>query len=372
MTIQEGYGTFENWMSRLSASTQIAQGSYFQIFMRWVKQKGGKFSEYTPDQLIEYQKQTSNGSQYDILDVLAQPYVRQAEGTFNTKRVRYSNIRSFFAHNRAELPKDPNFKIRPDRQPIYGELLPDEIKKNILASNKAYQAAFMVMFQSAMDQEMFSYWNMNGYDNLMAQLNSHELIIKIELPGRKANKNIKPFYTFFGKDGIDAVRNWLKDRPEDAKAIITDQFGGPIQKASLQHYWLRHLRVLGLAPPITKTKRNRTGKSLHEMRDTFRTLWSKSPADHKVGEYCMGHSIDPLNYDKSFRDVEYYKDEYMKAVPYLNLLSSGAAFGRVEKGEVDKLRVEVQRLEIEKNNDLADMKVQLARLAKLVEEKASK
>ncbi len=86
----------------------------------------------------------------------------------------------------------------------------------------------------------------------------------------------------------------------------------------------------------------------------------------------MGHSIDPLNYDKSFRDVEYYKDEYMKAVPYLNLLSSGAAFGRVEKGEVDKLRVEVQRLEIEKNNDLADMKVQLARLAKLVEEKASK
>jgi len=182
-----------------SASTQIAQGSYFQIFMRWVKQNGGKFSEYTPDQLIEYQKQTSNGSQYDILDVLAQPYVRQAEGTFNTKRVRYSNIRSFFAHNRAELPKDPNFKIRPDRQPIYGELLPDEIKKNILASNKAYQAAFMVMFQSAMDQEMFSYWNMNGYDNLMAQLNSHDLIIKIELPGRKANKNIKPFYSFLEK-----------------------------------------------------------------------------------------------------------------------------------------------------------------------------
>ena len=86
----------------------------------------------------------------------------------------------------------------------------------------------------------------------------------------------------------------------------------------------------------------------------------------------MGHSIDPLNYDKSFRDVEYYKDEYMKAVPYLNLLSSGAAFGRVEKGEVDKLRAEVKQLESEKENRIKTLESRLDHVLRLVEEKDKK
>ena len=142
----------ENWLSRLSPSTQIAQESFMNILLRWARLNGGKFAEFTPDELVEYQKQADNGIRYEILDTVVQPYIRDAKGTFNTKRVRYSNIRSFFTHNRAELPKDPNFKLRPDRQPIRGILTPDEIRRTILASNKAYQAAFLVMFQSAMDQ----------------------------------------------------------------------------------------------------------------------------------------------------------------------------------------------------------------------------
>jgi hypothetical protein len=104
------------------------------------------------------------------------------------------------------------------------------------------------------------------------------------------------------------------------------------------------------------------------MRDVFRSLWSKSPASHIVGEYCMGHKIDALGYDKSYRDVDYYKDEYLKAVPYLNILSSGEAFGLVDTSEIERQKARIEELE----KQLAEAKIgqngKIANLESMIEE----
>ncbi len=363
----------ENWLSNLGTSTRKSQIAYFRQFMSWIKQNGREYAKDSPLDLVEKQKENKD---YQILDDLVKPYVRSKPGTYNTKKTRYSNIRSFFLHNRSELPKDPTFNLHPEREPVRGTLKADEIKQMVLSSKPRFAAMFMCMFQSAMDQEMFTYWNTHGWDNLHRQLRENPEVIKIQLPGRKKMKNVSPFYTFIGRDAIDKLKNWLKVRrekvrqgkiSENCKVIFCNMYGKPVTKRSLPEYWLRHLRQLGLAEPSKPGNRQyRTGKGLHEMRDVFRSLWSKSPASHVVGEYCMGHTIDKLEYDKSFRDEAFYREEYLKASGHLNLFSSYEPFGLVEGGEVRKLQRKVQQLEAEKDNNLADLENTVEELKKML------
>jgi hypothetical protein len=229
------------------------------------------------------------------------------------------------------------------------------------------------MFQGALDQAMFEYWNLNGLEKLVKQLKEDSDIIRIELPGRKGARNIRGYYTFFTKDAIEYLKNWLKIRKEEGYGhndpIFVSQYGTPLSKQALRHYWIDHLRKLGIVDPVKpRQRRHKTGKGLHEMRDVWRSLWSKSPASHVVGEYLMGHQIDDLGYDKSYRDVEYYREEYLKAAPYLNIISRGEAFGKVDKAEVDKLRKELQESKSNSSDKVKELEYELEQVKKQNEE----
>jgi len=342
------------WLNRLGEATQPVQWGFFKAFLEWKNEHGGQFRDYTPDQLVEYQKEAKD---YTLLDQLIQPYIKAKAGRFNTKKSRYSNIKSFFKHNRAALPDDPTFTIKPELAPVQGTLTALEIKNVILSCDPMHQAVYMCMFQGALDQEMITHWSRHGLQDLEKQLAQAPRVIKIELPGRKSNRNIKPYYTFVGGDSIKFLKTWLIHR---AKHIETGKIGpntpnifysikgNQLKKRALREYWLEHLRVLGIVPPFAFSSiTSRSGKGLHEMRDVFRSHWSLSPAKHLMGEYFMGHSIDALEYDKSFRNVTAYQAEYFKAMPYLELITKGEPFGQVPTGEVEKLRQDLHEIKTE-------------------------
>jgi len=316
-------------------------------------ENGGEFSEHSPDDLVRFQQNALNSEQFKILDLL-QDYVSQLEGRIGYKQKVKTTLRSFFLHNRAELPRDPSFIVRSEKQRVIGNLTIEEVRDMVLSSKPAYQAIFLSMLQGGMGVAEFEHWNLNGYENLMKQLKNDSDVIEINLHGRKRARNVRPYNSFIGGDAINAIKKWLLHRPKNAEAIFTNQYGKPITVGAVQLYWLRHLRKLGL---ISKPKENdvshRTGKNIHKLRDVFCSQWEKSPAKVSVAEYLMGHQVNPLEYNKAFKDSKWTRREYLKALPMLQIISSGRPFGQIEESELEALRREneILRAELDKRGD---------------------
>jgi len=356
-TPEVGHTSVEFWLSQLGELTARKDRSRFYQWMRWIKQSQTKFADFTPDQLIEFQKNTDNGNRYELLDAILKPWVTTKKARYNTKRRMYSTVRSFFAYNRAELPRDKTFRLRGDLPKVVGGLPPLEIKNMLLSSNNLYKAIFLSMYQGALGEAEFQYWNLNGWDETKKQLDIRQVPLRINLPGRKQYRNVRPYYTLIGSDAVDALRYYVDyERPDNAEGIFVTQKGKPVKPYTVYQYWRRHLRKLGLAPPKVPVEkgglRNRTGKSPHELRDSFRTAWTKSGRAPEVAEYLMGHAGDPLGYDKAYRDEKWVQGEYMKAMPFLNVLTNDRAFGKIDEDEIEKLNARIQELEAGESSEM--------------------
>ena len=341
----QGYKTVDKWLGRLAASTGKTSMVFVRKFMRWLKENGGRFAEYTPDELVAYQKAADNGTKYEILDLI-QRYVGQLDLRAGSKQREYAALRSLFAHNRAELPKDPTFRIRSQRPSVVGILTVEEIRDMVLSCKKVYRAIFLTIFQGGIGLDEFNHWNLTGWEKLREDLRGEPELIRIDLPGRKMRKNMSPYYTLVGSDAIKALKEWVDVRPPDAEAIFTNQYGAPFSIRSIQLYWIRHLEKLGFIKREKNGKSsNRYGKNPHEMRDVFRSQWEKSPAKGSVAEFMMGHTVDPLHYNKAYRDEEWVREEYLQALPMLEIMSGDTPFGKFNGKTVKKLQGRISELE---------------------------
>ena len=336
----------DRWLGRLGEGTRGMAGFHLRTWLGWLGESGSEYAGMTPDELVRAQKDAVGDARFELLD-LVQDYVNGRVGTYSYKKGMYAYIRSFFMHNRAELPRDRRFIIRAEKPKTVGDLSPAEIRDMILSCKPVYRATFLCMFQGGMGQDEFTWWNEDGLDSLLDQLRMNGDVITVKMPGRKLNLNRHPYRTYIGSDAIEAVRSWLKIRPHGDGPIFTDQYGNAPSKKAIRTYWLRHLRKLGIVGPKTEgsDKGYRTGKSVHELRDVFRSQWEKSPATKSVSEFMMGHVVDRLEYNKAYRDEAWTLREYRKALPMLQLMSSGRPFGQVEEYEVETLSARVKELE---------------------------
>ena len=323
----------QNWLSRLGESTRKDYEYTFKRFLKWKIENGGKFSEMTPNEMIEYQKNCSNNDCYEILDLI-QRWILSMKGlAYKSKRLYYVTILSFFQHNRAELPKDKSFKIRGDKPRAPSYLRPKHIKDAILIANPMYGALISCMLGGGMGISEIIEWSNNGWENLRDQLDKGADIIKVELPGRKSMMNRQSYFTLIGGDALDLLKQYLgPELPEKREAIFLSPYGSPVKKTALKRFWFRHLvRLRIVKRNEDATSGTRYGYGLHELRDNFRTLWSQSRANPDIGEFLMGHKLDEYGYNQVYRNYDYVVEEYRKALPFLNVLSGGYSPERNKK-----------------------------------------
>lgn len=325
----------DHWLRRLSPRTAKEHGWIFRAWLDWLG-KDDRFGGMAPDELVAFQRGAVGDDRYALLD-LVQEFVGERRCRANTRRRYYSSLRSFFLHNRAELPGDRSFKIRGDVPRVVGSLSIDMFRRVVETSNPMYRTLFLCMFQAGMGVGEALYWSDMGLEKAREQLRAGERPLRIELPGRKRNRNHKPYYTFIGLDGINALEHWLEERPDLNGSIFLTARKTPMTYNVVFVYWLRRLRRLGFIRKKEKGgSETRYGKNLHELRDLFRSRWQKSGAAPEAAEFFMGHTVDPLEYNKAFRDMDYAANEYVKAEPWLNIVSEDPE--KVPLRDHDKLK----------------------------------
>lgn len=335
--------------------------------------------------------QRENPSSYRFVD-LGYGWLDRPGIMVSTKRSQMGIIRGLFVVNRCPLPVDRH-RFRSDVSPVVGDLSVDEFRKIVIASNVTYRPAFLVAFQGGCGVGELCYINTHHADYVFDEVRKDRKIIRLDLPGRKQRRNVFPYYTLIGADAVEALRQlfysrgWKRDN-----VLFRNERGEPVSGACYQTYFRSMALKLGLIRRKTPScldcggetvrKRSRvTGRDLvyyvcvscqherlasdygrdhrdfgsiryrmktHEIRDLFRTEWHRAQtyagADADCANFFMGHSIDPLKYDKIMRDKKYALEQYRKALPWLNILSENPRV--VDRSEVSD-ELEAQKAETE-------------------------
>jgi hypothetical protein len=345
------------WLARLPDSRLIYLGQ-IKRFMKWLRSQDTTLPgsrECRPSDLLAWQDRAETKEQrYAILDLLETYVNTQPAKAFKSRQLAYSAVRSFFAHNRSELPSDPHFRVHGEKPPTVGKLTVEDVCRVVGAAKPRDRSTIMVKWMAFLDNKGLEYTGTVLADHVVAELRAGKSLVVLDMPGRKRDENQRPFYTIFGKDAVTELVNYFEnDRkggwPKKGQPLWYDQYGLPLSRTGFAESFMALDRRIGLVPRKVGDVSTRYGYNTHEMRDAARTLLHVTARakgfDLDCAEFFMGHTskLDPLKYDKFFSDHEYMIQQYRIAEPYLNILSVSAAEQENAK-EMESLREEVRQL----------------------------
>jgi len=340
----------------------------FYRYWRWLRSEGVKrfpwLSDITsPDELISHFDNFPSNSKerYFHLDLI-EAWLRSPENakvSSNTKRTLLASIRGFYLKNRSQIPKE---KVAFDKSELEVQRIQNQtplelsqLRSIIMRGNILERAVLLCCFQGAMGVGEFMEFNKYTED-LAKQVEKGEVPLQIKLHRPKTDE---VYYSFLHKDGVEALKLWLEERqrltgepikigepvfvsrdkklstkPGSARSKkrgIKDVFV-PVQTWTIQRIIRTLSREVGIET-AQKADGNSPGSIRykvhpHELRDTFKSVCSIVSVSPIMSEFVLGHSIDKLGYDKSpwfDEGFEFFKSEYNKLAPYLNLISTAGS-----------------------------------------------
>jgi hypothetical protein len=308
---------------------------------------------------------------YVMVDFV-ESYIRSQHGLRKKSKMRdLTDMRSFFSANRADLLPDKRFKVRGDKPPVVSLLRPDIIRKAVMALDPMYASAVLCRWQGFLDMKRLEWVNMNCAGDIVKQLHAKQHPLYIWIPGRKHYENDPEgdYYTWWGKDAVDALTNYLDNvRPggwpragEPIWVYTSDNGRGrPIGGHAFREKWNHQLHRMGLIELEFRRGKNpkdvdhskRYGYGLHDLRDEAETLLHtkalKQGLDLDCVKFWMGQvgQLDRTKYDKFMRDIDYVREQYMIAEAWLNIISNpNLDLAAIENEKMKNMQQRIEVLE---------------------------
>ena len=342
------------WLNRLDADTVPVARSNFRRWMRWLHGKQG-WETVTPRELLIRQLQAEDP--YEVLDLL-QEFIGTLVGRKSSKGKTHWAVTSFFRHNRCALPVDPSFKIRGDRPPVEGKLTVQDIVEAYHAATIRYKSIILFQWQSLLDNSRLIYANRFKADDIVRQIREGVHPVRVEMPGRKENENDPRgrFYTFIGKDAVDALVKYFDEErgwPKAGEPLWVQSNGQPLYKPTMEATWLRLFRRMGKIPKRKGPIGSRYGFNQHEIRDVATTYLHVNAKGEGLDMDCIHlwcgqvGEIDPLRYDKFYKETPYVTQQYTIAEKYLNIITKPTLPQQNKnlQQQIEELRLAVRALE---------------------------
>jgi hypothetical protein len=147
----------EKWLTHIHVEVKHCYRSTLKGWLLWLWLKSDWFGKM-PSELLTFQEE-ANGRQRFILPDLMIDYIQEKGGTYSSMTTQHSHLRTFFTHNRVELPPIGNWQPNPTKEPAKGNLNFDQVRQIILHADPRDQAIFVTMLQGLMDLERFTKFN---------------------------------------------------------------------------------------------------------------------------------------------------------------------------------------------------------------------
>ena len=340
-----------HWMKHLKPKSQIAARQDLLHFLGWLSQRPG-WSGIDPHRLLTRQLEAhgEDGDEYAIVD-LVHDYLSSRNVAKNTNRRANANIRGFFRYNRVPLPQEDGWKIPATKPSVVPHLGFPHVLELVKGADLRERSWILVKWMGLLDNEGTVYVGTKLADYVVEQIKRERCPIRLDIPGRKSTENEKNFYTFIGRDAIDALKRYFEQErgwPKKGEPLWLNKYGDPFNLPILSASWMRLCRRIGLVSHKKGDHSTRYGFNPHEMRDIARShLHLKAKAENfdlDCAEFFMGHTsrLDPMKYDRFYDSEEYMLSQYRIAEKYLNVVSNPPAAALEEQAE--KLHDQAKRM----------------------------
>jgi integrase len=318
---------------------------YLIKYCEWFKAR--RYWKTTQEMLDEYRHLDEEG-RIKHLERLEE-YVRSKRTGVSDKRNAWHAVNSLYSYHRLPLPKigrnEAGKVFKPSEEDTRRalELAPlqlEEVQKLILNAPMPYKAVFAVMFQGAMGLEEFNQFNRSTWRDAAKELDKPGPTQVKLFRSKTSRGKVSAYYTFISEDAKLLVKQWLRTRPQSTEypnhLFLTfrkvDGKWVPVTPAQIGSNVTAVAKKAGLITNNgANSSANRYHIHAHEFRDLFKSVCQLNGVKPVASEYFLGHSIDKLGYDKSPEyDLEFFRKEYRKVEPFLNVISNPQAFGKQE------------------------------------------